>query len=109
MIIYLSKVADVDLTKRELSLSQNEETSYVKNRVEQKLLSKRLNFINQEYKYRKYLMQQLTKNDENFNRVIRISTGSAFRDHRRNIGDFQKISKDLGKISIPYKITIVYN
>lgn len=89
-------MAESNLTKRELSLTHNEEKCYVRNRVEQKLLNKRLNFIKREHKYNNYLLKELTKNAESENRLIRISTGSAFRDKSANVDDFDEISKNFG-------------
>lgn len=76
-------MADHSLTKRELSLTLNEENSYVKNRVEQKLLNKRLNFIRREHHYNNYLIKELTKSAENIHKLIRLSTGSIFDNNKQ--------------------------
>lgn len=89
-------MADHSLTKRELSLTLNEEKSCVKNRVEQRLLNKQLRFIKREHDYNNFLLKELTKSAENQHRVIRISTGSAFRDKRANQNEFDQISNNLG-------------
>ena len=91
-------MADHNLTKRELSLSLNEEKSCVKNRVEQKLLNKRLGFIKREYDYNNFLLRETTKIAENEYKVVRLSTGSAFKDNNSNKNEFDQISKNLSKL-----------
>ena len=70
----------------------------MKNRVEQKLLNKRLGFIKREHDYNSFLHRETTKTAENEHKIIRISTGSAFRDKNINKNEFDQISKNLSKL-----------
>lgn len=87
-----------DLLKKTFDLTSNEEQSFVKNRIEQKLLNRRIGFINREHKYNTFLIKESTKDVENIYKAIRVSTGSAFNDQLEYSNkDINETSKNFGK------------